>query len=105
MCGGWEEVYRSLSNIAVLPAQEALHYCLALENSVLCAKLGYFLEQRAGAFVVEKTILEQLEARKPSSAYYLTGNTKEPCQYNKKWNLMIPKSHITHAWEEPNYDI
>jgi len=105
LCGGWEEVYRSLSNIAVLPADEVLHYCLALESPILCAKVGYFLERRAGVFAAKTAVLDQLKAHKPKSPYYLAGSTKEPCQYIKKWNLMIPKSHLNNTWEEPSHDI
>jgi predicted transcriptional regulator of viral defense system len=102
LCGGWEEIYRSLDHIAVLPVHDVLRYCLALESPVLCAKLGYFLERRAGVFAVEESVLKQLKANKPKSPFYLTGIVKEPCQYIKKWNLMVPKSHLTRVWEEPN---
>ncbi len=102
LCGGWEEVYRCLSSISVLPIDDAIKYCLALESPVLCAKLGFFLEQREGAFAVSQENLNLLLSHRPKSPYYLAGKSKEPSRYHKKWNLMIPESHLSKAWEEPN---
>ncbi|MFM8454691.1 MAG: hypothetical protein ACKOAD_07045 [Gammaproteobacteria bacterium] len=105
LCGGWEEVYRSLSNIALLPIKEVLDYCFTLNRPVLCAKVGYFLERRTGAFSVDPSVLEHLSAKCPKSPYYLLGSAKEPCYYLKKWNLLVPKIHLSSTWEEPYHDI
>jgi len=115
LCGGWEEVYKCLDGIFSLSITDAVRYCLALKSPILAAKLGYFLERRleqrqAGLLsdyfsTAERPKLEPLLAYRPKSPYYLAGKTSGSCQYVKKWNLMVPKSHINRTWEEPDHDI
>lgn len=115
LCGGWEEVYKCLDGVFSLSITDAVRYCLALKSPILAAKLGYFLERKvqqrqAGLLsnyfaTVEGAKLEPLLACRPKSPYYLAGKTSGPCQYIKKWNLMVPKSHINKTWEEPSHDI
>jgi len=105
LCGGWEEVYRCLGESVIPSSQEVIRYCLGFDSPVLCAKVGYFLEQETGPLSVDSASLGPLLAQRPKSPYYLAGNIGEPCVYIKKWNLMAPKSHMSRTWEEPNYDI
>lgn len=105
LCGGWEEVHRSLGVITTLPIRDVIRYCLALGSPVLSAKVGYFLEQRTGVFATISEDLEKLIIQRPKSPYYLVGRSQEPCQYIKKWNLMVPESHINNEWEEPTHDL
>jgi predicted transcriptional regulator of viral defense system len=46
LCGGWEEVFRSVANIAIVNVDEVMEYCLMLNNACLIAKTGYFLSLR-----------------------------------------------------------
>jgi hypothetical protein len=59
---------------------------------VLIAKVGYFLEQRKGAFAVNKEALESRLKLRPRSPQYLTDHQREKCQFIKRWNLMVPIS-------------
>ena len=104
LSGGWEEVVRSINNIAYLNVDEVIEYCLLLKNRVLAAKVGFFLEQRKGAFAIEAKKLERLLFLKPSSARYIEEN-KTDCRFVKKWNLFIPVKILDKIWEEPNNDI
>ena len=105
LCGGWEEVVRSLNTIAVLDIKTVIDYTLTLNNKTLMAKVGYFLEQRKGAFAVNEKILEPLLKLKPQSPQYLADHQREKCQFIKRWNLMVPVSIIKQSWEEPNHDV
>jgi predicted transcriptional regulator of viral defense system len=101
LCGGWEEVYRSISSLAVLDVEQVIDYCLMLDNARLNAKVGYFLSQRHEAFAVTEQQLAPLIARKPKTTQYL-GSPGEPFQLVKPWNIYLPLSVINQSWEEPD---
>jgi len=101
LCGGWEEVYRSISNLAVLDIDQVIHYTLILDNARLNAKVGYFLSQRQGAFSVTKQQLSPLLARTPKVAQYISKAGKQ-FQLVKPWNIYLPLSVINQSWEEPD---
>jgi predicted transcriptional regulator of viral defense system len=105
LSGGWEEILRSISNLVVLNVEEVITYCLMLHNRILAAKVGFFLEQRQGAFKVEDNMLEPLLKLKPRSPQYLTDNRNERCQLVKKWNLIISSRILNQSWDEPDYDV
>ncbi len=105
LCGGWEEVCRSTNNIAVLDVYAVIRYCLKLKNARLAAKVGYFLEQRQGAFKISAAQLKPLLAAKPVSPQYLSKKPQEKCHLVKKWNLMMPEHVLKQQWEEPDADL
>jgi len=102
LCGGWEEVYRSVSSLAVLNVEQVIDYCLLLDNTRLNAKVGYFLSQRQDAFAVTEQQLAPLLARKPKVAQYIPGLAAEQFQLVKPWNIYLPLSVINQSWEEPD---
>jgi predicted transcriptional regulator of viral defense system len=102
--GGWEEVIRSISKMVSLNIEKVIEYCLILKNSNLIAKVGFFLEQRKGAFAVKEDLLELLLKYKPLTPQSLT-RSKESGQLVKKWNLILPVSVIKQSWDEPTYDV
>lgn len=105
LSGGWEEVIRSINNIAVLNTDEVIKYCLMLKNRILAAKVGYFLEQRQGAFKVDSNTLTPLLKLKPTIPQYITPKRTKSCKLVKKWNLLIPTHILKQSWEEPDYDV
>lgn len=102
LCGGWEEVYRSISSLAVLNIDQVIDYCLLLDNTRLNAKVGYFLSQRQDAFAVTEQQLAPLLAGKPKVAQYIPGSAAEQFQLVKPWNIYLPLSVINQSWEEPD---
>ncbi|HAU1304091.1 TPA: hypothetical protein JBI45_02335 [Legionella pneumophila] len=102
LCGGWEEVYRSISNLAVLNVGQVIEYCLTLNNARLNAKVGYFLSQRRDAFAVTEQQLAPLIAGKPQAAQYIPGTDGEQSRLVKPWNIYLPLSVINQSWEEPD---
>jgi len=102
LCGGWEEVYRSVGSLAVLKIDQVIDYCLMLDNARLNAKVGYFLSQRQDAFAVTEQQLAPLLAAKPKVTQYIPGSTAEQFQLVKPWNIYLPLSVINQSWEEPD---
>lgn len=105
LCGGWEEVVRSISNMAVLDVDTVIKYCLLLNNRILAAKVGFFLEQRQGAFSVSNDVLRPLMKKKPLTPQSLVAHEREGGQLVKKWNLILPLRILKKSWEEPDHDV
>ncbi len=105
LCGGWEEVCRAIQNFAVLNVEEVIEYCLLLENARLIATVGYFLNQRTGAFAVPESQLKCLRKKIPQRPQYASKKTKEKFQLVKPWNILLPISVIEQSWEEPDAEI
>lgn len=106
LSGGWEEVIRGIDNIAVLDTNSVINYCLMLNNRTLNSKVGFFLEQRKGAFKVSEESLKPLLKKKPLSPQFLVNKSKkEKGSFIKKWNLILPLKIIRKEWEEPNHDV
>lgn len=105
LCGGWEEVYRAISSIAVLNITQVIDYCMMLNNARLNAKVGYFLSQRKGAFAVTAQQLAPLLAGKPKVAQYIRGVMGEKYQLVNPWNIYLPLSVINQSWEEPDAEL
>lgn len=105
LSGGWEEVYRSINNIAVLKFDEVLEYCILRKNATLNAKVGFFLDLREGAFAAPAAIMNELQKLIPKSAQYMGDKDKEKHKLIKKWNLLVPFNVLNQTWDEPNYDI
>ena len=82
-----------------------IEYCLLFANARLAAKVGYFLEQRQGAFAVSTMQLKPLLAAKPTVPQYLSTHPNEVCKLIKRWNLLMPISVIQRTWEEPHVNV
>lgn len=105
LCGGWEEVVRSISNMTALDVHAVIRYCLLLNNRILAAKVGFFLEQRQGAFSVSSDVLQPLIEKKPLTPQSLLAHEREGGQLVKRWNLILPLRVLKKSWEEPDYDV
>lgn len=105
LCGGWEEVCRALNSLLIPNVDKVINYCLLLENDRLAAKIGYFLEQRQGAFKVSEKQLAPLLAAKPKTPQYAAKRGRDKFSLIKKWNLLLPSTVINQSWEEPNVNI
>lgn len=105
--GGWEEVSRAVNNMATLKVEKAITYCLSLDNRILAAKVGYFLEQRTGGFAVPESMLARLHLKKPQTTQSIMPKRAqyEKGKLIKNWNIIIPASVYKKSWEEPDYDV
>ena len=105
LSGGWEEVVRSISNMAALDVNAVIQYCLMLNNRILAAKVGFFLEQRQDAFAVSDEVLKPLIEKKPLTPQSLVSPDREGGHLVKKWNLILPLPVLKKSWEEPDHDV
>ena len=101
LCGGWEEVWRSLEMVEYLNLQTVCDYALALGNATTVAKTGWYLEAHRESLMVEDSILEALRQNIPASPHYLSRGSTEPTRYLSNWNLVVPRSLLDRHWEEP----
>ena len=105
LCGGWEEVCRSISKLVVLNIDEVIDYCLRFENARLNAKVGYFLSLRQGAFEVTEHQLIPLIKNSPKAPQYVSKSPEKKFQFVSLWNIYLPESVINRTWEEPDAEV
>jgi predicted transcriptional regulator of viral defense system len=98
---GWEEIWRSLESVGYFDVDKVLEYALLLNNATTIAKVGFYLEQHRESLRVEEQILQVLAKNIPKQPHYMDKNTQQPCQLQKRWNLIVPKAIIEQSWEEP----
>jgi predicted transcriptional regulator of viral defense system len=103
--GGWEEVSRSLENMASLNIDRVIDYCLSIGVSSLSAKVGYFLEKREGALAVSVSQLEKLLKHRPHQSQYVGCKPGDPVKFIGKWNMILPESLVKNSFKDPDYEI
>ena len=97
LCGGWEDVWNSLSVLnAYLDFELLTRYVLLLENATTAAKVGYFLTHHRGRLRVPEATLAALRAHRTGAVRDVERHqghrTGERTAYVPEWNLMIPKA-------------
>jgi predicted transcriptional regulator of viral defense system len=102
--GGWEEIWRSLDNVAKLDVDKIIEYGLLLKNATTIAKVGFFLEQRPIHFAIDKKYLEKLLPHIPKQPHYMSRDQVGEGKYVEKWRLIVPLSIINRTWEEPDVE-
>ena len=105
LSGGWEEVCRAVNNMVSIDVSEIIHYAGRINNARLAAKVGYFLEQRKGAFQVSDEQLADLLLASPKVPQYASKRDSNKFELIKKWNILLPEFVIHRSWEEPNEDV
>ena len=78
LCGGWEEVWRSLEMIEYLDLALICRYVAALGNATTAAKTGWFLEENRERLMVDDSTLDTLRAQRPASPHYVDRGSREP---------------------------
>ncbi len=101
LCGGWEEVWRSLDMIDYLDLAEVCRYVSALGNATTAAKTGWYLEENRQRLMVDNDTLESLRKLSPTSPHYVSRHGREPTRFLARWNLVVPASLAERNWEEP----
>lgn len=107
LCGGWEEVIRSLDRVTAFNIEKTINYARSLDQASIIAKLGYFLEnQRSEYLSTNQKVLEKLLPFIPKQPYYI--NRKSSIgrgTYIKKWQIIVPDYLHKRQWEEPEHAI
>jgi len=99
LCGGWEEIWKSLSAVEYYNLDQLVEYALLLENATTIAKTGFFLEQHMKPLMVEESHLKRLEESKPKQPHYLNRDNRSG-RLVSRWNLIVPEAVLEKTWEE-----
>ena len=100
LCGGWEEVWRSLEMIEYLDLPAVCRYVEALGNATTAAKVGWFLEVNRSRLMVDGQTLDKLGEYSPASPHYVDRSSSESTRYLSRWNLVVPVSLAEQSWDE-----
>ena len=98
-CGGWEEIWRSLSMVEFFDLDAMIDYAMAIGSSLTIARVGFFLEQHRDALMVDDKYLAALCAQAPKQPRYLDA-TRTTGRLVSRWNLIVPESVLERRWEE-----
>ncbi len=99
LCGGWEELWRSLEMVEFFDLDAVVEYALLLRSALTAARVGLFLEQHQEQLFVEDRHLEALGETAPKQPRYLD-TTREPGRLVQRWNLIVPERVLRRSWEE-----
>lgn len=98
-CGGWEEVWRSLSAVEFFDLDAVIQYAESLGSPLAAARVGFFLEQHREPLMVEESHFKALERLVPSQPRYID-STRTKGKLLSRWNLIVPEKVLSRAWEE-----
>jgi len=99
--GGVEEIWRSLEAVEFFNLDAVTEYALLLGNATTVAKVGFFLESHRERLMVSDAHLERLRRRRPRQPHYFLKQGTDKGRLVTGWNLVVPESVLSHAWEEP----
>ena len=102
--GGWEEIWRSFEDVGYLDMEMVVTYALLLNNAMIAAKVGYFLEVHRDALGVDQAWLERLWQHRPRQPRYLEREKQkvglETGRLAPAWNLIVPAGVHQRSWQE-----
>lgn len=99
LTGGIEEVWRSLEGLSYINAGKVIDYVELLDNAVLAAKVGYFLETNKDRLMISEETLEKLQKMRPQFPCYML-HSKPEGQLIHRWNIIVPETIKNKTWEE-----
>lgn len=100
LCGGWEELWRSLEMVEFFDLDQIVEYVLLLDNATTVGKVGWYLELHRETLMVEDEHLSALRERKPRQPRYIDRRDRGRTRFIRQWNLVIPEALAEQRWGE-----
>lgn len=101
--GGWEELLRSLSMIPYADESKLLRYLENYGKQVLYQKTGYVLEHFKKEMGISDSFFERCASHLSKSVRYLYhGLNNGEAQYDKRWQLFVPRNLLSILSEGGN---
>jgi predicted transcriptional regulator of viral defense system len=98
LCGGVEEIFRSLEKMPYIQPELVLKYLTLRRKKILFARVGFFLEQHREQFQIEESFLRKLEINKPVQPLYWERSCRGGVIKNR-WNLIVPEAIDQRKWK------
>lgn len=90
LCGGTDEVLRSLDSIRTLYAPQVAAYVAALANRTVAARVGWFLDARREELGIDGESIDRIRELIPRQPVYLDSSDLGPRRLVRRWNLICP---------------
>jgi predicted transcriptional regulator of viral defense system len=100
LSGSWEEIWRSLESVEFFGLDIVIEYVRLLGNATTAAKVGFFLDQRREALMVDEAHLQALRDMRPRHPHYLDRSNRMPGRLAPAWNLVVPQELLERSWGE-----
>lgn len=100
LCGGWEEIWRSLALLESCNFERIVDYTLVRNNSSLVSKVGFFLDQHRDQLMVPSVILDEMQRNVPRNPCYMDRQRRANGKLVHPWNLMVSEDVLRRTWEE-----
>jgi len=100
LCGGWEEIWRSLESVEYFKLDQVVKYVQLLHKSTTAAKVGFYLEQHKNTLMVDERYLDELRKLVPRQPHYLERSRRNGGRLLPEWNLIVPEEVIQRSWGE-----
>lgn len=100
--GGLEELLRCLSMIPYADETKLLRYLERYGKQFLYQKAGFLLEHFKDSMKISDGFFEQCASRLTKSVRYLYSGLNNDAQYDKRWQLYVPRNLLSIVSEGGN---
>nr|WP_242469189.1 type IV toxin-antitoxin system AbiEi family antitoxin domain-containing protein [Halorhodospira halochloris] len=100
LCGGWEELWRSLEMVEFFDLEQVVEYALLLNKATTVGKVGWFLDLHRDSLMVQEDHLRILRERRPRQPTYIARRDYEKTRFIAEWNLVVPQALVERSWSE-----